>query len=77
MIALNGERLYIEFNEENGRISSLKYGEKEFIGGSIPLFKIKLLDLGGNAHFFTSDDFAFLGAEENRGRLTHLLKIRA
>ena len=72
MIALKGKKLYIEFNAENGRISSLKYEEREFIGGSLPLFKIKLLDKAGEAHFFASDDFTLSGAEEKDGALTLL-----
>ncbi len=70
VISLKKENLEIKFNEENGRISSIKYADKEFVGGSVPLFKIKLPDRAGEAQIFTSDDFAFLGAEEKNGTLT-------
>jgi len=65
MITLSNAELSLVFNEEAGRIESLKDFNREYVNEFTSIFKLSYFDKDGNAFEASVDDMDFLGSEKD------------
>lgn len=61
----------ISFDEQNGTIDSILWGEKQFICGKVSLFAVKLRDHSGKSVIVDAKDCTFVGADGENAHYSH------
>ena len=69
MLTLCNGSVKLEFDEKNAVISSLQYGEKEYIGAPMPVFELAFRGRDTIQYILHADDFTLEKGEKTEKRI--------